>query len=467
MFRIVKFVESKKEGPVIPLYNTTDRLEAMLGIGKTTVFKLRSEMRVLEEDDKHVGEDEVVLRRRTVPDVSASPKRSRRKRKLSFEYSDREFTEKEGYQFHVLLSEKIYPTTEKLLKRLQLNNPMFPIPSETSLWRSMKRLGFEYKRISKVSTPLDSVSFVAQRAKYFARLDEVRSNGSLIFYHDETWANSGEEKRVTWFDPNTGSGRLRNNDARGARIAISALLGENGFHLASVDIFKCQEEHNMDGDHFLQWMLQTALFLRLEHDTVILLMTLSSTDFMKLSGLSAKICIIIDNATWHNRLAEETKPPKRAWNKATIIDWLNTHQIKYPEHATKAQLLDIAFENVPEKKYIVDEAVKIYDIQIIRLPIKHCSLNPIELAWGAMKSYIRQNNTSFRLSDVERLASEWMTALDSSTAQSYIEHAQKYELVFRQADAFAEELEEQIKDENDEIDLSEDGEIELSEDAVA
>lgn len=83
MFRIIKFVESEKEGPVIPLYNTTDRLEAMLGIGKTTVFKLRSEMRVLEEDDKHVGEDKVVLRRRTVPDVSASPKGSRRKRKLS------------------------------------------------------------------------------------------------------------------------------------------------------------------------------------------------------------------------------------------------------------------------------------------------------------------------------------------------------------------------------------------------
>lgn len=84
-----------------------------------------------------------------------------------------------------------------------------------------------------------------------------------------------------------------------------------------------------------------------------------------------------------------------------------------------------------------------------------------------MKSYIRQNNTSFRLSDVERLASEWMAALDSTTAQSYIEHAQKYELVFRQADAFAEELEEQIKDEDDDIDLSEDGELELSEDEVA
>ena len=115
----------------------------------------------------------------------------------------------------MLLSEKIFPTTEKLLKRLQVNNPTFPIQSETSLWRSMKQLGFEYKRISKVSISLDSVSFMAQRAKYFPKLDEAQSNRSLIFYHDETWVNSGEEKRMTWFDPNTGSGRLKNNDARG------------------------------------------------------------------------------------------------------------------------------------------------------------------------------------------------------------------------------------------------------------
>jgi hypothetical protein len=83
MFRIIKFVESEKEGPVIPLYNTTGRLEAMLGIGRTTVFKLRSEMYTLEVDKKHVDEDKMVLRHRTVPDISVSPKRSRRKCRFS------------------------------------------------------------------------------------------------------------------------------------------------------------------------------------------------------------------------------------------------------------------------------------------------------------------------------------------------------------------------------------------------
>ena len=90
----------------------------------------------------------------------------------------------------------MYPTIEKLLRNLQENDSTFPIQSKTSLWRWMKRLGFEYKRTSTITIPLDSVSFMAQRAKYFAKLDEMRSNGSNIYYHDETWANSGEEKKI-------------------------------------------------------------------------------------------------------------------------------------------------------------------------------------------------------------------------------------------------------------------------------
>ena len=51
MFRIIKSVESEKEGPVIPLYNTTSRLEIMLGVSRATVFRLRNEIRSLEQEE--------------------------------------------------------------------------------------------------------------------------------------------------------------------------------------------------------------------------------------------------------------------------------------------------------------------------------------------------------------------------------------------------------------------------------
>ena len=114
-----------------------------------------------------------------------------------------------------MLAEKKYPTTDKLLCRLLENDPQCPIRSKTTFWRWMKKLRLEYKRTSTIAIPLDSTSFMTQRAKYFHKLDEMRSNGTLIYYHDETWANSGEEKRRTWFDPGIGGGRLRCNDTKG------------------------------------------------------------------------------------------------------------------------------------------------------------------------------------------------------------------------------------------------------------
>jgi hypothetical protein len=70
-----------------------------------------------------------------------------------------------------------------------------------------------------------------------------------------------------------------------------------------------------------------------------------------------------------------------------------------------------------------------------------------------MKSYVRKHNTSFRLTDVQRLASEWIGALDFATAKSYIADAHQNELVFRRGDAYAEHIEKSlIDDDNDDSD---------------
>ncbi|CAF2126676.1 unnamed protein product [Rotaria magnacalcarata] len=77
------------------------------------------------------------------------------------------------------------------------------------------------------------------------------------------------------------------------RLAISGLRSLNGFHLRSLDIFKCDEVHSMDNNHFVASIDSAASTLRSEH------------------GKSAKIAIIIENATWHNKLTPESEPPKR------------------------------------------------------------------------------------------------------------------------------------------------------------
>ena len=38
---------------------------------------------------------------------------------------------------------------------------------------------------------------------------------------------------------------------------------------------------------------------------------------------------------------------------------------------------------------------------VLRLPVAHCELNPIELAWTSIKGYIAKHNKIHNLPDIE------------------------------------------------------------------
>ena len=216
-------------------------------------------------------------------------------------------------------------------------------------------------------------------------------------------------------------------------MAISGLISLNGFHLRTLDIFKCDEVHLMDNNHFVAWMDSTASTLRSEH------------------GKSANIAIIIDNATWHNKLTPESEPPKRAWRKQLIADWLTKRKIKFETYMTKPELMQLAFSQLPPKQYIVDKVANKYDIEIVRIPVKHCVLNPIELAWAGLKNYVRQQNVRFSLNDVAQLCNEWLAACGPENASNYFAHVYKHEETFKIADKNAEELENDLIDSEDDV----------------
>jgi hypothetical protein len=45
----------------------------------------------------------------------------------------------------------------------------------------------------------------------------------------------------------------------------------------------------------------------------------------------------------------------------------------------------------------------IYEVHVLRTPVRHCELNPIELIWAQVKGFVAKNNTTFRLKDVKEL----------------------------------------------------------------
>ncbi len=86
------------------------------------------------------------------------------------------------------------------------------------------------------------------------------------------------------------------------------------------------------------------------------------------------------------------------------------------------------------------------------LPVKHCMLNPIQLAWAGLKNYVCDNNINFSLRDVRHLAYKWMTSLSRATAMGYINETHKIEGIFKSSDRFTEEIEEQLVKEEEEVD---------------
>jgi hypothetical protein len=46
-FRVISFIESEKNGTQIPVYNTTQRIQAILGISERSIFNLKREMKHL------------------------------------------------------------------------------------------------------------------------------------------------------------------------------------------------------------------------------------------------------------------------------------------------------------------------------------------------------------------------------------------------------------------------------------
>ncbi|CAF5017788.1 unnamed protein product, partial [Rotaria sp. Silwood1] len=293
-------------------------------------------------------------------------------------------------------------------------------------------LGFTCQRTSKVKVPLDSSSFIAARARYFQTLDELRSAHVHIYYHDETWVNLGDVKRSIWVLE--GKGRIRQSDSKGElrkRWAVSALISPEGYHLESVDIFACSEDHNMNSERFIKWITDTSIKLRIQH------------------GDKDRIALVLDNAPWHNVLTPESVVPKRSWCKKDIQKWLEDHNLKFNDHAVKAELLELAVKNATPKEFKTDVAAAQFSIEIVRLPYRHSTLNPIELSWNTLKQYVRDNNTTYRSNDVYNLITEYMASVDKKLATSFFAHVEQVEQTFIDGDSFVEkEIEPDLVEES-------------------
>ena len=94
--------------------------------------------------------------------------------------------------------------------------------------------------------------------------------------------------------------------------------------------------------------------------------------------------IIIDNASYHSRNAEDF--PVSKWRKAQFHSWLTENKIPFKPDALQSESWTLCTKYQMDKtSKVIDNIAKKYGHKVIQLPPYHCDLNAIELIWADEK----------------------------------------------------------------------------------
>ncbi|OXA41332.1 hypothetical protein Fcan01_24063 [Folsomia candida] len=109
-----------------------------------------------------------------------------------------------------------------------------------------------------------------------------------------------------------------------------------------------------------------------------------------------KSVIVLDQASYHKRITEETKNPTTAFRKQEIIDWLTAHDIPLPNgfsefsKMTVPMLLALARQNKMTPLYVVEKMARDSgkDVKLLWLPVAHCAIS--QNPWSSCCDHVQK-----------------------------------------------------------------------------
>lgn len=90
--------------------------------------------------------------------------------------------------------------------------------------------------------------------------------------------------------------------------------------------------------------------------------------------------------------------------------------------------------------YVVDNMAKNAGHTVLRLPPYHCELNPIGLAWAMVKTYVKQNNKTFKIDDVKNILNTAIDRVTSENWENFIQHVKTEENKMTEVDRNMDEI---------------------------
>jgi hypothetical protein len=152
-----------------------------------------------------------------------------------------------------------------------------------------------------------------------------------------------------------------------------------------------------------------------------------ATDVRLILNLPPNSVLVIDNAPYHN--VQLNREPNSNSRRDFLISWLKYHLPPITFNNTdfpSMQNPDIYNMILPLKlknfSYKVDGIVAEHNHNILRLPPYHPELNPTELIWAPIRNGLAQNNTTFGMDDIIKLADQKLASISAEDWQRTDEH---------------------------------------------
>ena len=385
----------------------------------------------------------VLKERRVEGDVSSPAKKGRKPSCGPAQQQTDNFLEGVIRQrVHRFYTNSELPTMERPLLVLR-DNVDYPY-GRSSLYTTVKKMGFRYKTRNKKTALYEQHRIIAACHEYLRKILTFRSEGRPIVYLDETWLNAHHTREHCWIDYD-GKGGLCVPSGKGGRLIILHAGWEQGWIADAELVFRGKTgtgdyHQEKNTKHFMEWCEKKPI-----------------------PNCPSRSVIVLDSAKYHNSVVE--KIPTKSSTKKAMTDYLDSHNISYDKKRLKAEIFMLIKACNPQITYLTDVVTVEKGHRVLRLPVGHCELNLTDLVWAQVKGYAAANNKDFTMAVIERFAKEGIQNVAAEKWKKCVDYViREVKLHYRTCDGIVEQVVERLVIEvsNDDSSSSESEEIFVS-----
>ena len=285
--------------------------------------------------------------------------------------------------------------------------------ARTTLWRALQRWGFEFGKGVRSAQLKESERIVIMRRQYLRVKRSNRDDKGWTYrpevYLDESYINKNHSNDNTWHFEEDGI-IIGKPTGKGDRLIIVNAITRDGWVSNAKLVFKASRKTgdyhaNMNWNNFSEWFYEKLL-----------------------KNIPENSLIIMDNAAYHNVLAEEAFP-KKSHSVKRLREWLANNEIPTTKDMLKSELFELCSRFATKPEFLIDNIARKHGHSILRTPPYHPELQPIEICWAVVKNHVALHNDC-TMKKVWTLLEEGFAKVTAKTCQKLIKKVNTQEDTF-------------------------------------